>query len=60
MLKELRAVKSTPVIIISAKLKVYNRIELFRIGADDYITKPFDIDEAMLRIKGILTITVTH
>lgn len=60
MLKELRAVKSTPVIIISAKLEVYNRIELFRIGADDYITKPFDIDEVMLRIKGILTITVTH
>ncbi|MDE7290208.1 MAG: response regulator transcription factor, partial [Oscillospiraceae bacterium] len=42
------------VIIISAKLEVYNRIELFKIGADDYITKPFDIDEVMLRIQAVL------
>ena len=53
MLKELRSVKNTPVIIISAKLEVYNRIELFKIGADDYITKPFDIDEVMLRIQAV-------
>ena len=54
VLKELRKVKNTPVIIISAKLEVYNRIELFKIGADDYITKPFDIDEVMLRIQAVL------
>ena len=54
VLRELRAVKSTPVIVISAKLEVYSRIELFRIGADDYITKPFDIDEVMLRIQAVL------
>lgn len=54
VLKELRKVKNTPVIIISAKAEVYNRIELFKIGADDYITKPFDIDEVMLRIQAVL------
>ena len=54
VLKTLRTVKNTPVIIISAKLEVYNRIELFKIGADDYITKPFDIDEVMLRIQAVL------
>lgn len=54
VLKELRAVKDTPVIIISAKSEVYSRIELFKIGADDYITKPFDIDEVMLRIQAVL------
>ena len=54
VLKELRKVKNTPVIIISAKSEVYNRIELFKIGADDYITKPFDIDEVMLRIQAVL------
>lgn len=54
VLKELRSVKNTPVIIISAKLEVYNRIELFKIGADDYIIKPFDIDEVMLRIQAVL------
>ncbi|MBQ8966641.1 response regulator transcription factor [Ruminococcus sp.] len=54
LLKELRRAKNTPVIVISAKSEVYNRIELFRIGADDYITKPFDIDEVMLRIQALL------
>lgn len=54
VLKELRKSKSTPVIIISAKSEVYSRIELFKIGADDYITKPFDIDEVMLRIQAVL------
>lgn len=54
VLKELRKVKNTPVIIISAKSEVYNRIELFKIGTDDYITKPFDIDEVMLRIQAVL------
>ena len=60
VLRELRSVKSTPVIIISAKLEVYNRIELFKIGADDYITKPFDIDEVMLRIQAVLRRTETQ
>ena len=54
VLKELRKVKQTPVIIISAKSEVYSKIELFKIGADDYITKPFDIDEVMLRIQAVL------
>lgn len=54
VLKELHSVKNTPVIIISAKSEVYNRIELFKLGADDYITKPFDIDEVMLRIQAVL------
>ena len=54
VLKELRKVKNTPVIIISAKAEGYSRIELFKIGADDYVTKPFDIDEVMLRIQAVL------
>ncbi|MBR1391380.1 MAG: response regulator transcription factor [Lachnospiraceae bacterium] len=60
VLKELRKAKNTPVIIISAKAEVYNRIELFQIGADDYITKPFDIDEVMLRIQAVLRRTETQ
>lgn len=60
LLKELRAVKDTPVVIISAKSEVYSRIELFRIGADDYITKPFDIDEVTLRIQAVLRRTAAQ
>ncbi len=50
----LRKKKSTPVIVLSAKNAVYNRIELLRLGADDFICKPFDIDEVVLRIDAVL------
>lgn len=60
VLRELRGKKSTPVIVLSAKTHTYNRIELLRLGADDYITKPFDIDEVLLRIKAILRRTRNH
>lgn len=54
ILRELRARKDTPVIVLSAKNAVYNRIELLRLGADDFICKPFDIDEVVLRIDAVL------
>ena len=54
ILRELRARKNTPVIVLSAKNAVNNRIELLRLGADDFICKPFDIDEVMLRIDAVL------
>ena len=47
ILRELRAKKDTSVIVLSAKNAVYNRIELLRLGADDFICKPFDIDEVI-------------
>ena len=54
ILRELRTKKNTPVIVLSAKNEVSNRIELLRLGADDFICKPFDIDEVMLRIDAVL------
>lgn len=54
ILRELRMKKNTPVIVLSAKNAVYNRIELLRLGADDFICKPFDIDEVALRIEAVL------
>lgn len=54
ILREIRKCQTTPVIVLSAKDAVYNRIELLRLGADDYITKPFDIDELVLRIEAVL------
>ena len=54
ILRELRTKKSTPVIVLSAKNAVSNRIELLRLGADDFICKPFDIDEVLLRIDAVL------
>lgn len=54
ILRELRTKKNTPVIVLSAKNAVYNRIALLRLGADDFICKPFDIDEVILRIDAVL------
>jgi DNA-binding response OmpR family regulator len=54
ILRALHEVKKTPVIVLSAKNDVHNRIELLRLGADDFICKPFDIDEVILRIEAVL------
>lgn len=54
ILKNIRAGNHMPVIIISAKSEQKSKVDLLRIGADDYITKPFDIDEVSARIDGLL------
>lgn len=54
IIKEFRKAHATPIIILSAKGEIRDRIELLRLGADDYITKPFDIDEVLLRIQAVL------
>lgn len=54
IIKELRKACETPIIILSARGEIHDRIELLRLGADDYITKPFDIDEVLLRIQAVL------
>ena len=54
VLAELRKVKNTPAIVLAAKNEVVNRVELLRLGADDYVSKPFDVDEVILRIGAVL------
>lgn len=43
-----------PVIFITAKARVSDRIQGLRKGADDYITKPFDADEMLARVEAVL------
>lgn len=54
ILKELRLFSETPVIIISAKDMVGTKIDLLKLGADDYITKPFDLGEVVARVESNL------
>lgn len=54
LLSELRLFSNVPVIVISAKENTQTKIDLLRLGADDYITKPFDIDEVAARIEANL------
>ncbi len=51
ILKEIRQYSDVPVIIISAKDMTGVKVDMLRFGADDYITKPFDIDEVIARIE---------
>ena len=46
--------KVLPVIVISAKTALDTRLETLTTGADDYITKPFDMDEVWVRIETVL------
>lgn len=55
ILKELRREKvTTPVIILTAKSEIYDKLEGLENGADDYITKPFHMKELVARVKIIL------
>lgn len=60
IIRELRKSKNVPVIVLSAKSETHNRIELLRLGVDDYITKPFDVDEVLLRMQAVLRRTATR
>jgi len=52
-LKELRTFSSVPVVMLSAKGDDSDRIKGLGLGADDYITKPFNPDELVARIEAI-------
>jgi len=54
ILKETRKFSDTPIIIISAKDRVDTKIDLLKFGADDYITKPFDLGEVVARVESNL------
>ncbi len=51
---KLRLMKSTPVIMLTAKGEESNRVQGFEVGADDYVVKPFSPREVIYRVKAIL------
>lgn len=53
--REVRAAQDdTPLIFLTARSLKEDRIEGFRIGCDDYITKPFSVEELQLRLEAVL------
>nr|WP_227495906.1 response regulator transcription factor [Bacillus mycoides] len=54
ILSKIAEQSNTPVLIISAKIEQQTKIDALRSGADDYITKPFDIEEVSARIDSHL------
>ena len=55
--KNLKKNNSTPIILLTAKGEIQDRIEGLELGADDYLGKPFEPKELLLRIKNILSKT---
>tara|TARA_B000000557_G_scaffold234386_1_gene209521 strand:- start:212 stop:889 length:678 start_codon:yes stop_codon:yes gene_type:complete len=52
--KEIKKIIKVPIILLTAKGEVENRIKGLELGADDYIGKPFEPKELLLRIKNII------
>ena len=52
--RRLRAVSQVPIIVLSAKGEEKTKVEALDIGADDFVTKPFGIDELLARVRASL------
>ncbi|MCL1858455.1 MAG: response regulator transcription factor [Oscillospiraceae bacterium] len=52
--REIREISSKPIIMITAKGEVFDRVLGLELGADDFITKPFDTKEVYARVKAVL------
>ncbi len=55
VLAEIRKEKPTlPVIVLTARGEEYDRVRGLRLGADDYVVKPFSVDELLARVEAVL------
>lgn len=52
--REIRKISQVPIIMLSAKEETFDKVKSLELGADDYITKPFDPSEMIARIKAVL------
>ena len=52
--REIRKYSETPIIMLTAKGEVFDRVLGLELGADDYVVKPFDTKEIVARIKAVL------
>ena len=52
--REIRKKSNVPIILVTAKGEVFDKVLGLELGADDYVTKPFDTKEILARIKAVL------
>lgn len=58
--REIRKFSSVPIIMLTAKGDTFDRILGLELGADDYVSKPFEAKELIARIKAVLRRTITN
>ncbi len=54
VLRRLRKIKKTPVLLLTAKDQTRDRVKGLDTGADDYVVKPFDLDEIFARLRALI------
>ncbi len=52
-IRELRAWSSMPVVVLSARVEEYDKVEALNAGADDYLIKPFGVPELLARVRAV-------
>ena len=58
--RELRSTSQVPIIMLSAKGEIFDKVLGLELGADDYVTKPFGVRELMARVKANLRKSVVR
>ena len=57
---DIRKFSSRPIIMITAKDEVFDKVVCLELGADDFVVKPFDLNELAARVKAVLRRCNTH
>lgn len=52
--KRIREFSSVPIIMLTAKVEDIDKVKGLKVGADDYLTKPFNMDELLARVEAVL------
>ncbi len=54
MVRKSRSVQWTPIIIMSGRIEHDDKMQAFELGADDYVSKPFRVEELIARVEAVL------
>jgi DNA-binding response OmpR family regulator len=54
MVRKTSAVHQIPIVVISGRSTLQDRLRAFELGADDYVIKPFELDELLARVEAIV------
>ncbi len=60
LIKQVREESTTPIIVVSAKIDIDDKVHVLKLGADDYITKPFNQEELVARVEVQLRKSSAH
>jgi DNA-binding response OmpR family regulator len=53
LIKQIRKVSDVYIVVLSAKIDIKDRVDVITLGADDYMIKPFSIEEVMAKLKNV-------